>query len=166
LFGSLIGLVVLNRDMFVKNGKSIVYTGFLFIGMAALTEAIINVFYKGADLKNPFTSLYTLYAPAFILYLAYILYKRNGEIKKIVSIDKGIMKKIVLFNLAIGGIGYAMRLFGLTLVPISWFSTLSFTNGISVFLLAWLILGDKIRVHHAIGSAIIFYNIDKIKKIM
>jgi drug/metabolite transporter (DMT)-like permease len=204
LFGSLIGLIVLNKDLFDgssnsstssnnnnssnssnssnnsnsstssnnsnnsnnSSNKKLLYTGLGFIGIAALTEAIINVFYKGADMKNPFMSLYTLYAPAFFVYIAYMLYKRNEEVKKLVSIEGSTMKKIVLFNVAIGGIGYAMRLFGLTKVPMSWFSTLSFTNGISVFLLAWFILGDRIKLNHVIGSAIIFYNIDKIKKLV
>lgn len=164
LLGSLLGLVILNIDIFNEK-KTMVWYGFIFIAFAALTEAIINIFYKKVNLINPFSSLYTLYAPAFILFFIYLVFNKI-ELKKIKSIDTSIIKKIVLFNLLIGGLGYTLRLFSLTKVNMTWFSTLSFTNGISVFLLAWLILGDKIKIHHIIGSAIIFYNITKIKNLM
>ncbi len=165
LLGCFLGFIVLNRDMFEKN-KKIMMSGFVFIGIAALTEAMINLFYKNKNLKNPFSSLYTLYAPAFVFLIVFLFFRGNGQIGKIMKIDRGILKKIILFNLLIGGLGYTIRLFGLTKVPMSWFSTLSFTNGISVFLLAWWILGDPIKIHHILGSAILFYNIDKIKKML
>jgi drug/metabolite transporter (DMT)-like permease len=173
LLGSLIGVIVLNRESFyskikTKTVDNKILIGYIAIIIAALTEAIISVFYKKDNLKNPFTSLYTLYTPAFIILLIYLFFygdKRN-ELKRIIKIDKNILKKIILFNFLIGGIGYTMRLYSVTKISMSWFSSLAFTNGISVFILAWLILGERIRWNHIIGSLIIFYNIHRIKTVM
>ncbi len=169
LFGSLFGLIILNKQLFYENkalGKNILVKGLGFIGIAALTEAIISVFYKKINLTNPFTSLYTLYAPAFVFYIGYMWYKKNGQVKKIATIDKSLLKKIILFNILIGGIGYTLRLFSLGKISMTWFSSLSFTNGISAFVLGWFILGEKIKLEHIVGSAIIFYNIQKIKALI
>jgi drug/metabolite transporter (DMT)-like permease len=164
LVGCLLGIVVLNKDSYSDvniNAKK----GFLFIGLAALTEAIIDLFYKSADFKNPFMSLYTLYAPAFLIFfIIYIYYNyinnENNLYKH--TINDISIKKIILFNLLIGGLGYTLRLFSLTKISISWFSALSFTSSVSAFFMGWLFLGEKIKLHHFIGSAIIFYNIYQI----
>jgi drug/metabolite transporter (DMT)-like permease len=171
LIGSLIGILVLNREAFYSKIKTInnkILIGYVAIIIAASTEAIINVFYKKDNLTNPFTSLYTLYAPAFVILFLYLVFRKENrnELIKITNIDKNILKKIVLFNFLIGGIGYTMRLYSVTKITMSWFSSLAFTNGISVFLLGWLILGEKIRWNHILGSLIIFYNVHKIKKVI
>jgi drug/metabolite transporter (DMT)-like permease len=171
LIGSLIGILVLNREAFyskIKTTNNKILIGYVAIIIAASTEAIINVFYKKDNLTNPFTSLYTLYAPAFVILFLYLVFrkKNRNELIKITNIDKNILKKIVLFNFLIGGIGYTMRLYSVTKITMSWFSSLAFTNGISVFLLGWLILGEKIRWNHILGSLIIFYNVHKIKKVI
>ena len=166
LLGSFIGLIVLNKDLFTKkekftsplvksDNKNRIVKGFLFIALAALTEAIISVFYKEVNLKNPFSSLYSLYAPGFIIYLLYVLINKNGQIKKIFSMNKSILKNIIWFNILIGGLGYTLRLFSLTKITISWFSSLLFTNSISVFILGWLLLGEKKKIHHILGRKII-----------
>jgi drug/metabolite transporter (DMT)-like permease len=188
LLGSLVGIGILNKDSFnntsnistTSNTSSISNTnkGFLFIAMAAITEAIIGVFYKGADFSNPFMSLYTLYAPAFLFFMIwYIFYykrgsnnyvleqkeKKNDNWLDLITNHGELIKKIIMFNLLIGGVGYTLRLFSLTEIPISWFSSLSFTSSLSAFLLGWLFLGEKIKLHHLVGSIVIFYNIYKIK---
>ena len=176
LFGSLIGIGILNKDNFGTNIQlnTNIGKGFMFITIAALTEAIIGVFYKGIDIKNPFMSLYTLYAPAFLFFIIWYIFYYNKINNSIV--DKkdnwwnllinhsGLIKKVILFNLLIGGLGYTLRLFSLSKISISWFSGLSFTSSLSAFLLAWLFLNEKIHIHHLIGSAIIFYNIYKLKQ--
>ena len=169
LFGSLLGVIILNKQLFTTINildRTTLGKGLLFILGAALTESIINIFYKKVNIQNPFTSLYTLYAPSFIIYLLYIWFKHNGQIKKIFTIDKSILKKVILFNILIGGIGYTLRLFSLNKISMSWFSSLSFTNSISVFVLGWLLLGEKIKLEHIIGTAIIFYNIHKIRTLV
>lgn len=163
LFGCLIGIFVLNKDSYTDDNKN-AKKGFLFIGLAALTEAIIDLFYNSADLKNPFMSLYTLYAPAFSIFLIIYLflnYKQNNILSDF-TINSGNIKKIILYNLLIGGLGYTLRLFSLTKISITWFSALTFTSSISAFFMGWLFLGEKIKLHHFIGSAIIFYNVYRI----
>ena len=81
----------------------------------------------------------------------------------LITNHSGLIKKIIIFNLLIGGLGYTLRLFSLTKIPISWFSGLTFTSSLSAFLLGWLFLGEKIKLHHLVGSIVIFYNIYKIK---
>lgn len=165
LFGCLVGIGVLNKDSYYDQNKNVL-KGFLFIALAALTEAIISIFYKKDNLKNPFMSLYTLYAPAFLLmYLLYFLFSKTDNTQKesslweIIKSNRSTLFKIVLFNLAIGGIGYTLRLFALTKISISWFSGLAFTSSVSAFLMGWLFLGEKIKIHHLIGTGIIFYNL-------
>jgi drug/metabolite transporter (DMT)-like permease len=184
LFGSLIGIGILNKDTIFHEGTLgiNVKRGFSFIAIAAITEAIIGVFYKGVNIQNPFMSLYTLYAPAFVFFIVWYIfyYKRNEQIieNSKENLDKqnnwwyiltnhgGIMTKIILFNLLIGGIGYTLRLLSLTKIPISWFSELSFTSSLSAFVLGWYFLGEKISLNHLVGSAIIFYNIYRIKQLL
>jgi drug/metabolite transporter (DMT)-like permease len=175
LFGSLIGIGILNKDNYGldKQLNTNVGKGFMFIAIAALTEAIIGVFYKGINIKNPFMSLYTLYAPAFLFFMIWYIffYKKMDNIidKKdnwwylLVNHD-GLIKKVILFNLLIGALGYTLRLFSLSKISINWFSGLTFTSSLSGFLLAWLFLNEKIHIHHIIGSIVIFYNIYKLKQ--
>jgi drug/metabolite transporter (DMT)-like permease len=181
LLGSLVGIGILNKDSFPStitsstNKNSNTGKGFLFIAIAAITEAIIGVFYKGINFSNPFMSLYTLYAPAFLFFIVwYIFYYRKNTINNekdqnkdnwidLITNQYGLVKKIIIFNLLIGGVGYTLRLFSLTEIPISWFSGLSFTSSLSAFILGWLFLGEKIKLHHLVGSIVIFYNIYKIK---
>ncbi len=180
LFGSLLGIGVLNKDTLIGGEKSTdIKKGFAFIAIAAITEAIIGVFYKGVNIQNPFMSLYSLYAPAFVFFIIWYIYKRYKESKNVKTIDEkdekkdnwwyiltnhgGFMKRIILYNMLIGGIGYTLRLFSLTKVPISWFSGLSFTSSLSAFMMGWFFLGEKIKLHHLLGSLVIFYNIFKIK---
>jgi drug/metabolite transporter (DMT)-like permease len=192
LFGSLLGIGILNKDTLFGGEKSInVKKGFAFIAIAAITEAIIGVFYKGVNIQNPFMSLYSLYAPAFVFFIIWYLYqkyKESQEVKNKANVanwadekiqkDKegkkdnwwhiltnhgGFMKRIIFYNMLIGGIGYTLRLFSLTKIPISWFSGLSFTSSLSAFILGWFFLGEKIKLNHLLGSIVIFYNIFKIK---
>jgi drug/metabolite transporter (DMT)-like permease len=191
LFGSLLGIGILNKDTLIGGEKSAnVKKGFSFIAIAAITEAIIGVFYKGVNIQNPFMSLYSLYAPAFVFFMLWYLYqkyKTSQEVKDTVSDftdekikkDKegkkdnwwhiltnhgGFMKRIILYNMLIGGIGYTLRLFSLTKIPISWFSGLSFTSSLSAFIMGWFFLGEKIKLNHLLGSIVIFYNIFRIKQ--
>ncbi len=137
-------------------------------------------------------SLYSLYAPSFVFFMIWYLYqkyKESQEVKKKVSegdrkdekIQKekdnkkdnwwyiltnhgGFMKRIILYNMLIGGIGYTLRLFSLTKIPISWFSGLSFTSSLSAFIMGWFFLGERIKLNHLLGSIVIFYNIFRLKK--
>jgi len=219
LFGSLLGIAILNKDTLLGGEKianvnlasnlqprpflkgnarqvtphdeNMVKKGFSFIAIAALTEAIIGVFYKGVNIQNPFMSLYSLYAPAFVFFMIWYLYqkyKESQEVKNkanvanwtdekiqkekdgkkdnwwhILTNHGGFMKRIILYNILIGGIGYTLRLFSLTKIPISWFSGLSFTSSLSAFMLGWFFLGERIKLNHILGSIVIFYNLFKIK---
>jgi drug/metabolite transporter (DMT)-like permease len=182
LFGSLLGIGILNKDALMGGEKSTnIKKGFSFIAIAAITEAIIGVFYKGADIQNPFMSLYSLYAPAFVLFIIWYLYQKYKESQSnpidlkskdekkddwwyILTNHGGFMKRIILYNILIGGLGYTLRLFSLTKIPISWFSGLSFTSSLSAFIMGWFFLGEKIKLHHLLGSLVIFYNIFMIKQ--
>lgn len=187
LFGSLLGIAILNKDTLLGGEKSAnVKKGFAFIAIAAITEAIIGVFYKGVNIQNPFMSLYSLYAPAFVFFMIWYLYQKYKESQEVKNkaIDEkiqkekegkkdnwwhiltnhgGFMKRIILYNILIGGIGYTLRLFSLTKIPISWFSGLSFTSSLSAFMLGWFFLGEKIKLNHLLGSIVIFYNLFRLK---
>ena len=168
LLGCLVGIGILNKDSYNDTNKNI-KMGFLFIAIAALTEAIIGVFYKKENFSNPFMSLYTLYAPAFfVLLLMYILFSNRIELHdnpfSKIEFNYSTLKKIILYNILIGGLGYTLRLFSLSQISINWFSALSFTGSISAFTMGWFFLGEKIKIHHLLGSAIVFYNVYYINK--
>lgn len=177
LFGSLLGIGILNKDTFMGEKSINIKKGFAFIAIAAITEAIIGVFYKGVDIQNPFMSLYSLYAPAFVFFIIWYLYQKYKELKQTNRVDEkkdnwwyiltnhgGFMKRIIMYNMLIGGLGYTLRLFSLTKIPIGWFSGLSFTSSLSAFIMGWFFLGEKIKLHHLLGSVVIFYNIFRIKQ--
>jgi drug/metabolite transporter (DMT)-like permease len=177
LFGSLLGIGILNKDTFMGEKSINIKKGFAFIAIAAITEAIIGVFYKGVDIQNPFMSLYSLYAPAFVFFIIWYLYQKYKELKQTDQVDEkknnwwyiltnhgGFMKRIIIYNMLIGGLGYTLRLFSLTKIPIGWFSGLSFTSSLSAFMMGWFFLGEKIKLNHLLGSIVIFYNIFRIKQ--
>ena len=157
LFGCLLGIAILNWNSFSANSTNI-RKGFAFITLAALTEALINVFYKAMPSSTPFMSLYTLYAPAFIFLLFGYVFYQQKEVKES-KWNSGMLTKVILFNLLIGGVGYVLRLYSLSKISINWFSALSFTSSISAFVLGWLFFKERITIYHLIGSALIFYNI-------
>ena len=168
LFGCLVGIGILNKDSYNDTNKN-VKKGFLFIGLAALTEAIINIFYKKNALNNPFMSLYTLYAPAFfLLLLMYFLFSNRIELHdnllNKIEFNYSTLKTIILYNILIGGLGYTLRLFSLSQISMNWFSALSFTGSVSAFIMGWFFLGEKIKIHHLLGSVVIFYNLYYINK--
>lgn len=167
LFGCLVGIGILNKDSYSDTNKNI-KKGFIFIAIAALTEAIIGVFYKKESFSNPFMSLYTLYAPAFLLLLMYFLFSNRIELHdnllNKIEFNYSTLKKIILYNILIGGLGYTLRLFSLSQISINWFSALSFTGSVSAFIMGWFFLGEKIKIHHLLGSAVIFYNLYYINK--
>ena len=166
LLGCFLGLVVLNANTYRTGGPSVnVSKGLGFIALAALTEAIIGVFYKHVNFKNPFMSLFTLYAPVGLLclLLAAAAWKGKGEEKEESKSKSSNIWKIVLFNVLIGGVGYLLRLFALTHIPLAWFSGLLFTSSVSAFVLGYLFLKERIRPEHWLGTMVIFYNIYKLK---
>lgn len=166
LVGCFLGLVVLNGNTYQTGGPSVnVSKGLAFIALAALTEAIIGVFYKHMNFKNPFMSLFTLYAPVGLLSL--LLYawwhqkqENNKEDKPQAKVN---FWQIVLFNVLIGGVGYLLRLFALTHISLAWFSGLLFTSSVSGFVLGYLFLKETIRPEHWLGAMVIFYNIYKLR---
>jgi len=165
MLGCLIGVAILNADSIqryfqpgTKKGTREI-EGYAYIGIAALTEAIISVFYKKVNLKNAFTSLYTLYAPGLVFLLGYLGMKsRDYDLSKD-SLSNISLLPIVFYNMLIGGMGYMLRLFSVTKIDMKWFSALSFTSAISAFSLGNLFLGEKIKIQHWIGTAIMFLSI-------
>lgn len=171
LGGCLLGIATLNYNSYRTGAPSASITqGFGYIGLAALTEAMIGVFYKHANLSNPFLSLFTLYAPAGLWILgAALLYvvfdcknkNKNKKNQNIPTTSSHIWTKVVLFNVLIGAVGYLLRLYAVTHTSIEWFSGLLFTSSVSAFVLGWLFLKERIRAEHWVGTMIIFYNLYK-----
>jgi len=173
MFGCFLGVAILNADSLQRfiNSKqeskeSKEVEGYLFIAIAALTEAIISVFYKKVDLKNAFTSLYTLYAPGLIFLLAYLFTKTDTSISSITDLsslslskNKTFILPIIFYNMLIGGMGYMLRLYSVTKIDMKWFSALSFTSAVSAFALGNFFLGEKIKIQHWIGTTIMFLSI-------
>ena len=166
MFGCFLGVAILNADSIqrfiqekTESKKSKEFEGYLFIGIAALTEAIISVFYKKADLKNAFTSLYTLYAPGLVFLLGYLSMGSKDSSMSKDSLSNISLLPIVFYNMLIGGMGYMLRLYSVTKIDMKWFSALSFTSAVSAFALGNFFLGEEIKLQHWIGTAIMFLSI-------
>jgi drug/metabolite transporter (DMT)-like permease len=185
LVSSIAGVGILNWREFQGQNKDI-WRGLGFILVAAITEAVINIFYKHKNLANPFVSLFSLYFHGTLVFIAYYLWKRYSghsdatvetlspspnvnenvaeSIEHIIPNSRETLIKVIIFNILIGAIGYTLRLHSLTLISTEWFSALTFTSAVAAFLFGWVFFSEKIQWNHILGSAIIFYNIFQVKK--
>jgi drug/metabolite transporter (DMT)-like permease len=126
--------------------------GLLSIAVAALTEAIIIIFYKGATLPNSFDSLFSLYFYSLVPMLAVAPW----FLDRVPLMD---VAKVTGFNFFGGFIGYFLRLAAIPLLSVATFSGLSFTTIISGYIFGWLFFRESVGLNQLIGTLAIITGI-------
>ena len=126
--------------------------GLISIAVAALTEAIIIIFYKGTTLPNSFDSLFSLYFYSLVPMLAVAPW----FLDRVPLMD---VAKVTGFNFFGGFIGYFLRLAAIPLLSVATFSGLSFTTIISGYIFGWLFFRENVGLNQLIGTLAIITGI-------
>jgi drug/metabolite transporter (DMT)-like permease len=126
--------------------------GLLSIAVAALTEAIIIIFYKGATLPNSFDSLFSLYFYSLVPMIAVAPW----FLDRVPLTD---VAKVTGFNFFGGFIGYFLRLAAIPLLSVATFSGLSFTTIISGYIFGWLFFRESVGLNQLVGTLAIITGI-------
>ena len=152
LFACFIGVLLIQiHKMEDGNDRS----GYMYITLAALTEAIIILFYKTHHMPNSFDRLFTLYALSLIPVTALMWW--YGE-----TIPMTDAVKLSGFHGLFGFGGYLLRLFAVDL-PTQTFSLLSYSQIIIAFFYGWYLLGETATTMDFAGIAVLIGGILQMK---
>jgi len=149
-----------NKDMTIS--KYAIGLGLLAIFLASISESIMYIFYKVGNHTNPFNMLFTLCFTGSIIMI--ILAMFNPFKTQLAQTTGPDFIKLVLANIIIGVVGYALRFYSIPLISIEWYSILSFINIIFGYIFGWILLGEKVTKGHIAGTSLIVYAIYQIKK--
>lgn len=159
LLGVLLISIGVNRSQPAKTSGSFAW-GVFAIGLAALTESLIYIFYKSYQREtNPFNMLFTLCLVGALVMTAGFF---TGYFPSTMPVDRPTLWKLIGANLLLGVIGYAMRFYGLPLLSVEWYSILSFVNVIFGYLVGHYFLGEPITGWHVAGTALILTSVSRI----
>jgi drug/metabolite transporter (DMT)-like permease len=103
----------------IKDTRDSVLLGVMVSLLAAATETMI--FLVGKSSESPFVSILRLYPVAFLGILGWVFIK--GEA---ISTESSVWIPMILFNVVIGFIGYALRFFSIPRLPTAFYSILTF----------------------------------------
>ncbi len=149
------GVALLGAILVAQPGK----TAWNFFGIAmaivaALTETGIYLWFKRhPESKQPWTDITTIYGGSAILWLLLVpLFLLLGTSFGASASDVSIM---VLFNIFVGFLGYALRFFTIPNISTVAFSSLSFVGVIASYLLGWLFVGEVPTIIQGLGAGLI-----------
>jgi drug/metabolite transporter (DMT)-like permease len=131
--------------------------GVLAALIAAFTETGIYLWFRKNPSKDsqPWTNMATMYGGSGILWiLGAVVAGLMGYFTLFQTSVKG-MSTMLLFNLLVGFVGYAIRFFAIPNVSTSTFSILSFFGIVSAYVLGWLFVGEVPSMIQGIGAALI-----------
>lgn len=126
--------------------------GYFYIFIAAITEAIIILFYKSFHMSNSFDRLFTLYALS-IIPISILLYFSNN------SISLKDFTQLSGFHIIFGFGGYLLRLFAVDL-PTNIFSLLSYSQIIFAFLYGSYFLNEYFNLTNVIGIILLIIGLN------
>lgn len=137
-------------------------TGVVAALLAALTETGIYLYFRSTTSKEdsePWTGMFKLYGGSFVLWagLAAVafLIMGSGLFGDIFRVSSGGLKTMVLFNIFVGFLGYALRFFTIAKVSTIAFSAMSFFGVIAAYLLGWIFVGEVPNTIQMLGAAAI-----------
>jgi drug/metabolite transporter (DMT)-like permease len=164
--------------------------GFIFILIAAISEALIIVYHKKSN-NTPINNLFTLniYGGILITIIYLLKYKFNYDLiskfnilgksledtnidkqpttvlnnKLTTNIDKESVIKFIFGVIIFGFIGYYSRMKSISLLKIHTSVGYSYIQIIFAFIYGYLILGQKISLKHILGSLLIVLGVSKIQ---
>jgi drug/metabolite transporter (DMT)-like permease len=126
--------------------------------LAALTESAMYFAVKTTEKQNPWSSILELYGGALICILPLV-------VLKIIPIEFSLKAwvPIVLFNLLVGFVGYALRFYAIPKVPTEIFGLLSYTGVLSAFIFGYLFMKEKPSYISIIGAIMVAYAASQIE---
>jgi drug/metabolite transporter (DMT)-like permease len=145
-----IGTLLVAQQSEDKEKKEIHWKGISAALLSAITESAMYFAVRTAAQPNAFFSILELYPAGFVYLLGYLFYKK-------VPVDFS-MKKVqplVLFNLLIGFLGYAIRFYAIPRVSTLVFSSLSFFGVIASFAWGNLFISEVPTLLTGIGASLI-----------
>jgi len=126
--------------------------------LAALTESAMYFAVKTTEKQNPWSSILELYGGALMCILPLV-------ILKIIPIEFSLKAwvPIVLFNLLVGFVGYALRFYAIPKIPTEIFGLLSYTGVLSAFVFGYLFMKEKPSYISIIGAIMVAYAASQIE---
>lgn len=119
---------------------------------AALTESILYVVTRNLSDVTPFPLMFELYGGALVLFLAGMF----AQGKPILSdMKKETWIPLILFNILIGFLGYALRFWSIPRLSVSIFSILSFAGVFSAYAFGARFVGEIPSIESLFGGALI-----------
>ncbi len=127
---------------------------------AALTESAMYFVVKERESETPWQSLLELYGGA-AAWLALLVPVLGLSLKA----SSGALAKMVVFNVAVGFVGYAARFFAVPRVKTEIFGLLSFAGVLSAFLFGWLFVGERPSLWTVVGAALLVFAMSHIEEL-
>jgi drug/metabolite transporter (DMT)-like permease len=140
--------------------------------MAALTETGIYLYFRSTTTKEdsePWTGMFKLYGGSFVLWaglaLIAFLVMGSGMFGNLFRVSTSGLKTMLIFNIFVGFLGYALRFFTIAKVSTIAFSAMSFFGVIAAYLLGWIFVGEVPNMMQMLGAAaIVIANTVLVKK--
>lgn len=133
-----------------EDDKPVRWDGVAAALAAALTETGMYFAVRAAAMEDPYFSLLELYPGALIGLGAYFLLSKAPIDTRVSS-----WGPMVLFNIIVGFLGYALRYYAIPKVSTAVFSILSFVGVSASFLFGWLFAGEIPTVLSTAGASLI-----------
>ena len=129
--------------------------------LAAITETGIYLWFRKEPEISSWTTMARMYGGSVLLLLPLFLL----GVLAWGSQGSGALQSMVLFNVFIGFVGYAMRFYTIPHISTVTFSSISFFGIIAAYLLGWVFVGEIPHFQQGIGAAlIILANLFLLKK--
>ena len=125
---------------------------------AAITESAMYFVVKDRDTEKPWQSLLELYGGAAALFL--IAWPIFGLP---IKFEWKSWLPMIIFNVAVGFVGYAMRAYAIPRVKTEVFSLLSFVGVLSAFLFGYMFAGERPSAWSILGAALVVVAITHIE---
>ncbi len=119
--------------------------------LAAITETGIYLWFRKEPEISSWTTMARMYGGSALLLLPLFLL----GILTWGSQGGGALQSMVLFNVFIGFVGYAMRFYTIPHISTVTFSSISFFGIIAAYLLGWVFVGEIPHFQQGIGAALI-----------
>lgn len=125
---------------------------------AALTESAMYFIVKERESETPWASILELYGGA-AFWLALLVPLLGLSVRA----SWPAIAKMVVFNIAVGFVGYAARFYAVPRVKTEIFGLLSFAGVLSAFLFGWFFVGERPSLWTVVGAGLLVFAMSQIE---